>query len=116
MQHDVDTSTSEPSAPLLREALDAHGGLDRWRQFNGVASTIVVGGDLWRIKGVEMDRAPRRTTSEFGRQWTRQTSFGNPDWTYVSCAFLVGVRRLRRTEVPDSSERLRSPPRRHAEP
>jgi len=81
IQLEVDPATNERPAPLLAEALDAHGGLERWRGFKGVASTIVVGGELWRLKGVEMDRTPRRTTSEFRRQWTRQTQFGNPDWT-----------------------------------
>ena len=66
--------------PLLKWATDAHGGLERWRQFRGVASTIVSGGSLWSLKGIEMDRTPRRVTSEFRRQWTRQAPFGNPDW------------------------------------
>ena len=81
IDHEVDRSTNEHPAPLLSQALDSHGGLERWRQFAGVASTIVVGGALWRIKGLDLDRTPHRTTSEFHRQWTRQTAFGNPDWT-----------------------------------
>jgi hypothetical protein len=66
---------------LLREVIDAHGGLDRWRQFNGVASTIITGGVLWEIKGANLIRTPRRATSEFRRQWTRVTPFGDPDWS-----------------------------------
>jgi hypothetical protein len=81
VQPDVDLSTSKPPAPLLREALESDGGLGCWGQFRGVASTIVVGGGPWRAKGIEMDRTPRRTTSEFRRQWSRQAPFGNPDWT-----------------------------------
>ena len=81
LENEIDPSASERPAPLLEEALASHGGLERWRQFDGVASTIVVGGALWRIKGIELDRTPHRTTSEFRRQWTRQTSFGNPNWT-----------------------------------
>ena len=45
---------------LLNDALDAHGGADRWRQFQGVASTIVSGGRLWEIKGAKIVRTPRR--------------------------------------------------------
>lgn len=65
---------------LLKEALDAHGG-DRWRQFTGVASTIVSGGKLWGLKGAPIISVPRRATSEFRRQWTRVAPFGEPDWT-----------------------------------
>ena len=66
---------------LLKEAIDAHGGLDRWRRFKGVASTIITGGMLWDIKGANIIRTPRRATSEFRRQWTRVAPFGDPDWT-----------------------------------
>ena len=66
---------------LLKEAIDAHGGLDRWRGFKGVASTIISGGRLWDIKGAKIIPTPRRATSEFRRQWTQVTPFGDPDWT-----------------------------------
>ena len=66
---------------LLKEAIDAHGGIDRWRRFKGVASTIISGGLLWGIKGANIIRTPRRATSEFRRQWTSVTPFGDPDWT-----------------------------------
>jgi hypothetical protein len=72
---------SNPSNSLLREALEAHGGHDRWRQYNGVASTIVTGGVLWDIKAANLIRTRRRATTEFRRQWTQVTPFGNPDWT-----------------------------------
>ena len=62
--------------PLLKDVTDAHGGLDRWRRFQGVASTIVTGGELWDIKRVKLLLTPRRVTSEFCRQWTRETPFG----------------------------------------
>ena len=67
--------------PLLKDATDAHGGLDRWRRFQGVASTIVTGGGLWDIKRVKLLRTPRRVTSEFRRQWTRETPFGEAGLT-----------------------------------
>ena len=66
---------------LLQDVTDAHGGLERWRRFKGVASTIVTGGGLWDIKGVNMIRTPRRAKSEFRRQWTQVAPFGDPDWT-----------------------------------
>ncbi|ASY60294.1 hypothetical protein [Sinorhizobium sp. CCBAU 05631] len=67
--------------PLLEEALEAHGGHARWRAFRGIASTIRTGGKLWELKGAPLLPVPRRATSEFRRQWTRVTPFGEPDWT-----------------------------------
>lgn len=66
---------------LLQDVTDAHGGLERWRRFKGIASTIVTGGGLWDIKRVKLLRTPRRVTSEFRRQWTRETPFGEPGLT-----------------------------------
>lgn len=65
---------------LLAEVLDAHGGLDRWRTFTGVAATVVTGGFLWGMKGMDIDDAPRTIGSSFRRQWTRVAPFGNVDW------------------------------------
>lgn len=73
------SAVDQPPEVLLK-AVDAHGGIDRWRRFDGLASSIVIGGDLWGIKGIDMDRTPRRTTTSFRRQWTRQAPFGGPDW------------------------------------
>lgn len=66
---------------LLAEVLEAHGGLDRWRGFKGMSSTIVTGGRLWGLKGIDMDPSPRITTTDFHRQWTTVAPFGDPDWT-----------------------------------
>jgi hypothetical protein len=65
---------------LLTTVLDAHGGVAQWRSFDRVTATVVSGGFLWAMKGVELDGAPRRMTSDFRRQWTRSEPFGNPDW------------------------------------
>ncbi|HEX2543619.1 MAG TPA: hypothetical protein VHL79_01995 [Ramlibacter sp.] len=66
---------------LLQEALAAHGGHHRWRQFKGMASTIRTGGELWALKGAPLIAVPRRASTEFARQWTQVTPFGQPDWT-----------------------------------
>jgi hypothetical protein len=65
---------------LLTTVLDAHGGAERWRRFDRVTARVVSGGFLWAMKGIELDRAPRRMTSDFKRQWTRTEPFGDPDW------------------------------------
>jgi hypothetical protein len=36
---------------LAKLAIDAHGGLDRWKQFETVSAHLVQGGMLWQIKG-----------------------------------------------------------------
>jgi hypothetical protein len=69
------------SNPLLAKALDAHGGLDRWRSFTGMSSTIVSGGTLWALKGAPMIPIARTAVTDFARQWTSVTPFGKADWT-----------------------------------
>ena len=65
---------------LLAEVLDAHGGLDTWRKFTTLTATVVSGGYLWRMKGIDIDDAPRTVASTFLRQWTGIAPFGDADW------------------------------------
>ena len=65
---------------LVTQALDAHGGLDRWRQFSKVRASVVSGGFLWGMKGHPLDDTPRAITSAFRRQWTRVEPFGQAGW------------------------------------
>lgn len=67
--------------PLLEEILEAHGGVERWRGFTRLSSTIVSRGRLWALKGIDMPPVPRVATTEFRRQWMSVTPFGDPDWT-----------------------------------
>ncbi|HEX8667005.1 MAG TPA: hypothetical protein VF727_01370 [Allosphingosinicella sp.] len=64
--------------PLLAEALDAHGGLERWRSSKGLSSTIVTTGVLWALKGAEVPPEPRTVTTDFHRQWAGFTPFLDP--------------------------------------
>jgi hypothetical protein len=47
---------------LLSNILDAHGGMDRWNEYERVEATIVSGGDFFPLKGVQQDSSPRRMT------------------------------------------------------
>ena len=47
---------------LLAEILDAHGGVDRWRNYAKVDATIVSGGGFFALKGFVQDPSPRRMT------------------------------------------------------
>lgn len=73
----------EPIVPLLAEALEAHGGIERWRGRTGLTSTIVTGGRLWGLKGVDLPPIPRTVTTDFHRQRASFLPFGEPDWTMV---------------------------------
>lgn len=48
---------------LLREALAAHGGIDRWKRYGKVSATIVSGGDLFDAKGIKPDTTPRKVST-----------------------------------------------------
>ena len=64
----------------LSEVLEAHGGLERWRQFTTLSATIVTGGEFWSFKGLVQDARPRRMTVDLHREWGSVDRFGDPDW------------------------------------
>jgi hypothetical protein len=64
---------------LLDAVLEAHGGLERWRQFSTIEASIVSGGKLWEIKGQPQDPAPRRMTVALQREWASVQPFGAPE-------------------------------------
>lgn len=82
-------SASQPS--LLSEALDAHGGLERWRQFSQLSATVVTGGAFWGMKGVDQDADQRRVTVDTRREYCTLAQFGNPDWTLTFTADRVAI-------------------------
>ena len=65
---------------LLSEVLQAHGGLERWRQLTTLSATIVTGGEFWGFKGLVQDARPRRMTVDLHREWGSVDPFGDPDW------------------------------------
>ncbi|GHO81531.1 hypothetical protein KSD_93020 [Ktedonobacter sp. SOSP1-85] len=65
---------------LLARAIAAHGGLDRWNTFKGVTATIVTGGGLWPMKGLEQDPNPREETVTLHEETASVSPFGQPDW------------------------------------
>ncbi|WP_433559081.1 hypothetical protein ACQPWY_12660 [Pseudonocardia xinjiangensis] len=64
---------------LLSAVLEAHGGLERWNGFSRVRASIVTGGELWGIKGLVQDPAPRLMTVALHEQWASVQPFGSPD-------------------------------------
>src|SRR5215468_8495701 len=65
---------------LLRNALDAHGGLARWKEFSTLRVQIVTGGGLWALKGLIQDAAPRQMTVSLHEEFASVTPFGQPNW------------------------------------
>jgi hypothetical protein len=79
---------------LLDAVLDAHGGLDHWRQFHQVQATIITGGGLWAIKGQPQDPTPRRMTVALDREWASLTPFGADDQKTAFTVDRVAVEKL----------------------
>ncbi len=65
---------------LLRNVLEAHGGLARWNTFSTLRVQIVTGGGLWALKGLTQDSAPRQMTVSLREEFASVTPFGQPNW------------------------------------
>lgn len=65
---------------FVKAVLAAHGGLERFRQFNTVSVEVVSGGGLWPLKGLIMDSMPRRQTVSLHEEFASVTPFGQPNW------------------------------------
>ena len=48
----VGIGNGEITKDLLTSALDAHGGLSRWREIEVFRLKVSIGGGLWRLKGL----------------------------------------------------------------
>jgi hypothetical protein len=65
---------------LLKSVLEAHGGLDRWREFNKLGVQIVTGGGLWALKGLIQDPLPRQMSVSLHEEFASVAPFGQPNW------------------------------------
>src|SRR5215207_9805363 len=77
---------------LLTDAIQAHGGLDRWKSHHTLTATIVSGGDLWALKGVPQDPIARTMRVDLHRQWASVAPFGtgrHTDFTSDRIAILA---------------------------
>lgn len=68
---------------LLSNVLGAHGGLERWKKLDRVSATIVSGGGLLPMKGLEIDPKPLLGTATTRTESTVIEPFGQPDWRMV---------------------------------
>src|SRR5690349_17081624 len=88
-------------ADLLDEVLEAHGGLDNWRNFRRVRATAVTGGGLWEIKGQPQDSSPRRMTVALDREWASLRPFGADDQQTAFTPGRIAIEKLDGTVVSE---------------
>jgi hypothetical protein len=60
-------------------AMDAHGGLDQWRQLKTVSARLLQGGVLWKVKGQDGALRDAHVTVDLRREWASHRPFGQPD-------------------------------------
>ncbi|WP_207231829.1 hypothetical protein [Edaphobacter modestus] len=63
---------------LAELAIDAHGGLDRWKQFETVSAHLVQGGGLWQVKGQVGMLDETNITVGLRSEWASHSPFGVP--------------------------------------
>lgn len=63
---------------LLKDALEAHGGLDRWNTHKTLTAKIVTAGAFWALKDVVQDRDERTMVVDLHRQWGSLEPYGAP--------------------------------------
>ncbi len=64
---------------LATFAMDAHGGLDRWRKLNRVSARLLQDGVLWKLKGQDGVLRDVHVTVDLRREWASHRPFGHPD-------------------------------------
>ena len=64
---------------LAEQAMDAHGGLERWSRFTTLTAHLIQGGDLWAAKGKAEVLADTTVTIDLREQRASHWPFGSPD-------------------------------------
>jgi len=64
---------------LATLAINAHGGLDRWRQLKTVSARLLQGGVLWQLKGQGGVLDDVRLTVDLRKEWASHRPFGQPN-------------------------------------
>jgi len=64
---------------LATLAINAHGGLDRWRQLKSVSARLLQGGVLWQLKGQNGVLDDVHVTVDLRKEWASHRPFGQPD-------------------------------------
>ena len=86
---------------LLQHVLDAHGGFEKWSTFTRIEATIVTGGELWGIKGVDQDDTPRRMLASLDHEWSSVQPYGAHDQRTSFTPERIAVEKLDGTLVAE---------------
>ncbi|MWV13332.1 hypothetical protein F3I62_14595 [Pseudomonas sp. R-28-1W-6] len=82
---------SKQISELLDQVLEAHGGLDRWRQFSRVEASITSGGSLWGMKGLKQDNVSRQMLVWLHEQRASVMPFGAPNQRTAYCPGRIAI-------------------------
>jgi hypothetical protein len=63
---------------LLMFAIEAHGGLTRWKELSEISADLDVGGALWALKGQQGFVGASHVTVSLHRQWASHSPFLEP--------------------------------------
>jgi hypothetical protein len=61
---------------LAQKIIDAHGGLERWRQYSSLTAHLRQGGALWGLKGHAGKLDESNVTVGLGEEWASHSPFG----------------------------------------
>jgi hypothetical protein len=86
---------------LLDRILDAHGGIDRWRNYHKVEATIVSGGGFFALKGMVQDATPRRMTAWLHEERSSVCPYGRPDQRTMFTPDRIAIEKLDGTLVSE---------------
>src|SRR5262249_25652697 len=86
---------------LLAEVLDAHGGVDRWREYAKVDATIVSGGGFFALKGFMPDPNPRRMTVWLHEERSSVTPYGAADQRTMFTPDRIAIEKLDGTLIAE---------------
>jgi hypothetical protein len=86
---------------LLAEILDAHGGVERWREYAKVDATIVSGGGFFALKGVVQDSNPRRMTVWLHEERSSVSPYGAADQRTMFTPDRIAIEKLDGTLVAE---------------
>ena len=64
---------------LAQQAIDAHGGLERWNRFSTLSAHLIDGGVLWAAKGKAGVLADVTVTVDLRDEKASHWPFGSPD-------------------------------------
>ncbi len=88
---------------LLARAIAAHGGLERWNTFNKLTATVLAGGGLRPMKGLEGDTTPRERAVTLHEETTCISPFGQPDWRMAFTPDRVAIETTKGAVVSERS-------------